>query len=98
VAGTTSEEDREGAGTVLAHPDLGRRLLLQQSIEGAPPVITFLGMIIFATIIGIGSLDGRSGLGIFGKYTASSLAGLRPRPIPGKRRRGGDGPTRSPGL
>jgi hypothetical protein len=97
VAGTVSEEDRERAGTVLAHPDLGRRLLSPQRFEGALPVITFLGMIIFATIISIGSLDGRSGLSLFGKYTASGFPGLRPRPVPGKRR-GGDGPTRPAGL
>jgi len=53
-------------------------------------------MIIFATIISIGSLDGRSGLSLFGKYTASGFPGLRPRPVPGKRR-GGDGPTRPAG-
>ena len=31
-------------------------------------MITFLGTIIFAVIIGIGSLDGRSGLALLGKY------------------------------
>ena len=69
----------------------------RRRIEGAPPVITFLGMIIFATVISIGSLDGRSGLSLFGKYTASGFTGLGPRPVPGRRRDGG-GPTRSPGL
>ena len=60
-------------------------------------MITFLGMIIFATIISIGSLDGRSGLSLFGKYTASGFPGLRPRPVPGKRR-DGNGPTTPAGL
>ena len=60
--------------------------------EGGPPVITFLGTIIFATIISIGSLDSRSGLSLFGKYTASGLAGLRPRPT-SNGRRNNEGPT-----
>jgi hypothetical protein len=31
-------------------------------------VITFLGLVVFATIVGIGALDGRSGLGLFAIY------------------------------
>jgi hypothetical protein len=53
-------------------------------------VLTLLGTIVFATVVGIGSLDSRSGLSLFGKYTAPDLAGLRPRPSSGGRR-GGDG-------
>jgi hypothetical protein len=55
-------------------------------------MITFLGIIIFAVIIGIGSLDGRSGLALLGKYTAPGTAGRRARPGPGDRR--GEGPGR----
>ena len=54
-------------------------------------VITFLGTIIFAVIIGIGSLDGRSGLALLGKYTTPGTVGRRARPGPGGRR--GDGPA-----
>jgi hypothetical protein len=52
-------------------------------------MITFLGTILFSTILYIGSLDGRSGLSLFGKYTATYAAG--DRPWPGTRRRGGNG-------
>ena len=51
-------------------------------------MITFLGTILFATILCIGALDGRSGLSIFGKYSSALTAGGRPRP--GFRRRGVD--------
>jgi hypothetical protein len=54
-------------------------------------VITFLGTIIFTTIVGIGSLDSRSGLSLFGKYVVVELAGPRPG-APRTRRRFGDGP------
>ena len=43
-------------------------------------MITFLGTIIFAVIIGIGSLDGRSGLALLGKYTTPGTVGRRARP------------------
>ena len=56
-------------------------------------VITFLGTILFGTILYIGSLDGRSGLSLFGKYTATVAAGDRPRPGPGRRRPGRGGPA-----
>ena len=46
-------------------------------------MITFLGTIIFAVIIGIGSLDGRSGLALFGKYTTPGTVSRRPRPARG---------------
>ena len=53
-------------------------------------MITFLGTILFVTILYIGSLDGRSGLSPFGKYTSASTGGERPWPG-GRRRRRGDG-------
>lgn len=43
-------------------------------------MITFLGTILFATILYIGSLDGRSSLGLFGRYGSPGLARNRPRP------------------
>jgi len=52
-------------------------------------VLTLLGTIVFATVVGIGSLDSRSGLSLFGKYTGPGLA--RPRP-PDERRDGEDPP------
>ncbi len=55
-------------------------------------MITFLGTIIFAVIIGIGSLDGRSGLALLGKYTTPGTVGRRARPGPGDRRGGGAAP------
>ena len=54
-------------------------------MEGAD-VITFLGLVVFAAIVGIGALDGRSGLGLFAIYRSASLTGLRPRaPATGRR-------------
>ena len=48
-------------------------------------MITFFGMILFVTVLYIGALDGRSGLGLFGRYTSTSPGADRPRP--GARRR-----------
>jgi hypothetical protein len=56
-------------------------------------MLTLLGTIVFATVVGIGSLDSRSGLSLFGKYPGPGVAGLRPRPP--RERRDGEGP---PGL
>ena len=53
-------------------------------------MITFLGTILFATILYIGSLDGRSGLGPFGKYTSVTTTGDRPWPGGATRRKGDD--------
>ena len=52
--------------------------------------INFLGTIVFVTIIGIGSLDGRSDLPLFGRYVLPRPAGLLPRPTVRDRRRGED--------
>jgi len=50
-------------------------------------MITFLGFVVFATILGIGALDGRSGLGLFARYNSASLTGVGRR-APGMKRRG----------
>jgi hypothetical protein len=52
-------------------------------------VITFLGLVVFATIVGIGVLDGRSGLGLFARYSSASLTGVGRSTSTIKR--GGDG-------
>ena len=53
-------------------------------------MINFLGALIFLAIITIGSLDGRSGLGLFSMYR-SAIAFDMPRPAPTTERRwGGD--------
>jgi hypothetical protein len=49
-------------------------------------MITFLGAIVFAVIIGIGSLDSRSGLALLAKYVAPGVGGRRARPSPWDRR------------
>ena len=36
-------------------------------------MITFLGFVVFATVVGIGALDGRSGLGLFAMYRSASV-------------------------
>jgi hypothetical protein len=59
--------------------------------QGRAKMINFLGTIIFATIIGIGWLDGRSALSLFGQYSSLS-ARLRPRPRAADRRGGEDQP------
>lgn len=56
-------------------------------------MITFLGTILFVTILYIGSIDGRSGLSLFDKYTSASAAGDRSRPGDRQRRRGNDQST-----
>lgn len=54
-------------------------------------MITFFGMILFVTILYIGTLDGRSGLGLFGKYTSTFTGADRPQPGPRRRREDDDG-------
>jgi hypothetical protein len=63
-------------------------------LEGAD-VITFLGLVVFATIVGIGALDGRSGLGLFAIYRSVSLMGARPRP-PAMERGDDENPPKPP--
>jgi hypothetical protein len=36
-------------------------------------VITFLGFVVFVTIVGIGALDGRNGLGLFAVYRSANM-------------------------
>ena len=36
-------------------------------------MITFLGFVVFATVVGIGALDGRSGLGLFAMYRSADV-------------------------
>jgi hypothetical protein len=55
-------------------------------------VITFLGLVVFAAILGIGALDGRSGLGLFARYNSASLTGVRRRAPVMKRRGDGNQP------
>jgi hypothetical protein len=54
-------------------------------------MINVLGTIIFATIIGIGWLDSKGELSLFGNYSSLS-ARLRPRPRAAERRDGEDQP------
>jgi len=54
-------------------------------------VITFLGLVVFATIVVIVALDGTSGLGLFARYSSTSLTGVGRRAPVTKRR--GDGNT-----
>jgi hypothetical protein len=58
-------------------------------------VLTFLGLVVFATIVGIGALDGRSGLGLFARYSSASLTGVRRRAPATKRRGDGNQPKTS---
>jgi hypothetical protein len=58
-------------------------------------VINLLGLVIFATIIGIGLLDLRSGLGPFALYRSDAVIGVdRQTPVTG--RRGDDNQPRPP--
>jgi hypothetical protein len=81
-------EDCRTTGTVLvAYPTSDGGCHRPPTTE-CPAMITFLGTILFVTILYIGSLDGRSGLSLFGKYTSTFAAGDRWRPGPGRRGRG----------
>jgi hypothetical protein len=55
-------------------------------------MITFLGFIIFATVIAIGAADRNSGLGVFQKYESPWGPTGRPRDasVPSRQRRGRD--------
>lgn len=55
-------------------------------------MITFLGVIVFATIVGIGALDGKSDLGLFAVYRSAIHNGVRRR-APRMRRGDGNQPT-----
>jgi hypothetical protein len=55
-------------------------------------MITLLGAVVFATIVGIGALDGRSGLGLFETYSPPSLTSVGRRPPVTERRDDGNQP------
>jgi hypothetical protein len=55
-------------------------------------VIDLLGMVVFATTVGIGLLDLRSGLGPFAVYRSPSLTGLDLRAPVTERRGDGNQP------
>jgi hypothetical protein len=52
-------------------------------------VIDFLGLVVFATVISIGLLDLKSGLGPFAMYRSAAMTDVR-RPAPATGRRGDD--------
>jgi hypothetical protein len=58
-------------------------------------MIDLLGLVIFATIIGIGLLDLKSGLGPFALYRSGAVIGVD-RQTPVTRRRGDDNQPRPP--
>jgi hypothetical protein len=58
-------------------------------------VIDLLGLVIFAVVIGIGLLDGRSGLGPFAMYRSISVSAVRRR-TPATGHRGDDNQPKPP--
>lgn len=58
-------------------------------------MINFLGFVVFATIVGIGFLDRRSGLSVFAMYRSASVTGMRRR-APWTERRGDGNQPRPP--
>ncbi len=59
-------------------------------------MINFLGATIFLVIMAIGSLDGRSGLGVFGMYRSAKILGIPRRGPTTEQRRGGGGQSTPP--
>jgi hypothetical protein len=58
-------------------------------------VIDFLGLVLFATVVAIGLLDLKSGLGPFAVYRSPTVTGVRRRaPMP--ERRGDDNQPNPP--
>jgi hypothetical protein len=58
-------------------------------------VIELFGLVVFATVIGIGLLDLKSGLGPFAMYRSGAVIGVNPQsPVTG--RRGDDNQPRPP--
>jgi hypothetical protein len=60
--------------------------------EERAAVIDLLGMVVFATIVGIGLLDGRSGLSVFAMYRSPTARGVRQWIPLTERRDGGNQP------
>jgi hypothetical protein len=55
-------------------------------------VIDLLGLVVFATIVGIGLLDGRSGLTVLAMYRSAGVTDVRRREAVAERRGGGNRP------
>ena len=66
------------------------RLLADDEEDTA--VIDFLGVVVFATIVGIGLLDGRSGLSVLAMYRSAGVTDLHRRVAVTERRGGGNQP------
>jgi hypothetical protein len=58
-------------------------------------MVDLVGLVIFATIIGIGLLDVKSGLGPFATYRSAAVTGVRRR-APATEHRGDDNQPRPP--
>jgi len=58
-------------------------------------MVDLVGFVIFATIIGIGLLDVKSGLGPFATYRSAAVTGVRRR-APAPEHRGDDNQPRPP--
>ena len=58
-------------------------------------MIDLLGLVVFATVISIGLLDLKSGLGPFAMYRSAAVTGVRRR-APATGRRGDDNQPRPP--
>jgi hypothetical protein len=80
MASGALEEEREGRRDRTAHPTSDGDCHSRPKHQERSAMITFLGTVIFAVVIGIGSLDSRSGLAVFGKYTAAGVIRRRSRP------------------
>jgi hypothetical protein len=52
-------------------------------------VIDLLGLVVFATVISMGLLDLKNGLGLFAMYSAAAMTEVR-RPAPATGRHGDD--------
>lgn len=63
--------------------------------EERAAVIDLLGMVVFATIVGIGLLDGRSGLSVFAVYRSPTVTSIRRR-VPVTERGGGGNQPKPP--
>ena len=58
-------------------------------------MIDLLGLVVFATVVGIGVLDGKSGLSPFAMYRSADVGGVGGR-APTSRRRGDGNQPRPP--
>jgi hypothetical protein len=67
----------------------------RNSDRGHAAVIDFLGLVVFMTVISIGLLDLKSGLGPFAMYRSGAVIGVGPQ-APGPGRHGDDQQPRPP--